>query len=330
MSILSLNDFPVPDDRLSPEPVTTAPCVQCGASAPKASKFCPECGASTSTACSHCGVAIPTKAKFCLECGASQSPQQDAPVASDSSKPFAQPNGTEAEPDGGRLPTSADAKEEDRPIFAWASSSVAEDSEPEPSSGLLKLVLICGALVLAIVLAGALLLGQRDTGIAHFKRGEELKNAGDYRGAKQELELCLSECKGWEKNTAREELERIEPLIAAQGQPQPSAEETERQQAVMGTPIDYMSFYAKSHTGLPVGQRYSFCAVLNHDLCISSDSQFNDNLCGTRADFDNQAEYESLLRRTDKASGTIVASVGADGTINIHSFHSSTCFIEPH
>jgi hypothetical protein len=88
-------------------------------------------------------------------------------------------------------------------------------------------LLICGALVLAFVLAWALIPHQRDTGIAHFKRGEELKMTGDYKGAKQELEVCLSECKGWEGNTAREELERIEPLIAAQGQPQqahPTAE----------------------------------------------------------------------------------------------------------
>ena len=219
MSILSLNDSPKPDDRLSPEPVTTPPCVQCGAFVPKASKFCPECGAS-------------------------QSPQQNAAITSDSSKPFAQPNNTEAEPDSGRLPPPGYAEQEERPIFAWASSSTSEDSEPKQSSGLLKLVLICGALVLAIVVAGALLLGQRDTGIAHFKRGEELKNAGDYTGAKQELEVCLSECKGREKNTAREELGRIEPLIAAQAAPPAASEQgadDEARKRLMQPQLDWVA-----------------------------------------------------------------------------------------
>lgn len=203
-----MNDSPEPDDRLSPEPATKAPCIQCGVPIPKASKFCPECGAVTSTACSHCGVAIPTTAKFCLVCGASQSPQQDAPVTSDSSKPFVQPNSIGAEPDGGRLPSHGDAKEEDRPIFAWASGSGAEDPEPEPPSGLLKLVLICGALVLAVACVWGFTHYQREYAVAHFKRGEELKSNNDLIGAQRELEACLSECPdGWEKDAARRELE---------------------------------------------------------------------------------------------------------------------------
>jgi hypothetical protein len=166
---------------------------------------------------------------------------------------------------------------------------------------------------------------QQENAVAHYKRGEELKSNNDLIGAQRELKACLVECPdGWQKNTAREELERIEPLIAAQGKPQqaqPSAEETERQQAVLGTPIDYPTFFAKIHTGLPIEKRYRFNAVLSHDLCIMSDSTSASHLfCGTRADFDSQAEYESLLRGNDRPSGTIVASMGADGTVNIHSF----------
>jgi ribosomal protein L40E len=192
-------------------------CIQCGADVPSTAKFCPECGAATSTTCSLCGVAIPTTAKLCLECGASQSPEGDALAIRDTTEPLAQPNGTGAEPDDWRLPSHAEPKE--------------EEPEPKQSSSLVKIALICGALPLAIVLAGSLLLGQRDAGIAHFKRGEDLKNAGDYKGAKQELERCLSDCKGWEKNTAREELERIEQLIAAREKP-PQAQQSAESQAI--------------------------------------------------------------------------------------------------
>jgi hypothetical protein len=221
------------------------------------------------------------------------------------------------------LSSPVDAKEEDRPIFAWANNSVQDDSEPEQSSGLLKLVLIGGALVLAIASVWGFSRYQREYAVAHFNRGEALKSNNDLIGARRELEACVSECPdGWEKEAAKRELEWIVPAIAAQGKPQPSAEGTERQEAVTGVPIDYPTFYAKSHTGLPVGKRYNFHAILTHDLCIQSDPHVTyDLLCSTRADFDKQEEYESLLRETGYGEGTIVASMGADGTINIHSFH---------
>lgn len=102
----------------------------------------------------------------------------------------------------------------------------------------------------------------------------------------------------------------------------PKQPEQPRIQALDGEQIDYPTFFAKVHTGLPVGKRYRFYAILSHNLCIKSDRTYSSHLwCGARADFDNQAEYESLLRGTDDVSGTIVASMGADGTINIHSFH---------
>jgi hypothetical protein len=98
-------------------------------------------------------------------------------------------------------------------------------------------------------------------------------------------------------------------------------QEQERQQAVYGEQIDYPTFFAKIHTGLPIGKRYRFNAILSHDLCLKSDMTTGSHLfCGTRADFDNQAEYESLLRGPDNVSGTIIASMGADGTVNIHAF----------
>jgi len=52
VSILSLNDSPVPDDRR----------------------------ASTTSTCSTCGVPVPRTAKFCPECGGVQSPQQATQV----------------------------------------------------------------------------------------------------------------------------------------------------------------------------------------------------------------------------------------------------------
>ena len=220
-------------------------CVKCGWDITTTAKFCPECGATQTKAapisvkCVTCKAKIPEFATFCYECGAER-------TASPSNSLEPVEVGAKAEPDGGRLPSPADAKD-DRPIIACASSSVPEDSEPKQSSGRLKLVLICGALVLAFALAGALIPRQRDTGIAHFKRGEELKMTGDYKGAKQELEVCLSECKGWEGNTAREELERIEPLIAAQEKPQPSAEETERQKTVRDPDDCGMGFKRGKH-----------------------------------------------------------------------------------
>jgi RNA polymerase subunit RPABC4/transcription elongation factor Spt4 len=341
VSIFSLNDSPIPDDRLSPKPATTAPCVQCGVSVSKASKFCPECGAATSTACSHCGVAIPTTAKFCLECGASQSPQQDAPVTSDSSKPFAQPNGTEAEPNGGRLQAPADAEIEDMPLFGWASSSVSEDSEPKELSGPLKLVLICGALVLAIACVWGFTQYQQENAVAHYKRGEELKSNNDLIGAQRELKACLVECPdGWQKNTAREELERIEPLIAAQGKPQqaqPSAEEkaeAEQQEEITGTPIDYDSFYAKSlSTGLPVGKRYRIDSV---DVALDSNAPAFKASNGSwerstvfAPAFFSRSQQEDLLKQSANLPSahylicTVVVSMSSNGKIYL--FQAENC-----
>ncbi len=285
--------------------------------------------------CIKCGGDITTTAKFCPDCGASQSPQQDAPVTSDSSKLFAQPNGTEGEPDGGRLPSPADAKD-DRPIIAWASSSVPEDSEPKQSSGRLKLVLIVAALVLAIACLWGFSSYQhsqrKHEAEAHFERAQELKSRWDLIGAQREYEACLSECpEYWEQVAASRELGWIVPAIAAQGKPQPSAEEkagAERQrqqeEIVNGESIDYVDFYAKAKgTGLPVGKRYSFHAILGHGqvvLCLQATT--HDHIwCGVEAAFDNQAEYEGFLRGPDDQTGTVVALMGADGKINIHSFH---------
>jgi hypothetical protein len=138
-------------------------------------------------------------------------------------------------------------------------------------------------------------------------------------GAKREYEVSISKCPNcWEATVAKQQLDWIVPAIAAKQNPQ----EQERLQAVYGEEIDYPTFFAKIHTGLPIGKRYNFKATITHALCIMSDSTTDSHLfCGARANFDNQAEYENLLRGTDNASGTIVASMGADGIINIHSFH---------
>ncbi len=44
-------------------------CMQCGASIPDSSKFCPECGARQEGKCATCGTVLAPTAKFCPECG---------------------------------------------------------------------------------------------------------------------------------------------------------------------------------------------------------------------------------------------------------------------
>jgi hypothetical protein len=174
---------------------------------------------------------------------------------------------------------------------------------------------------LAIVFVWGISHDETGAALAHYKRGEELKFS-DLKAASQEFEACLSKCPdGWQKDSSKQELAWIEPAIAAGWSPQ--YEEAKRNQdPAYGEQIDYPTFFAKSRTGLPIGKRYRFYAILSQNLCIKSDSTYNSHLCcDTRAAFDNQAEYESLLRGTDNVSGTIVASMGADGIINIHSFH---------
>jgi hypothetical protein len=123
-----------------------------------------------------------------------------------------------------------------------------------------------------------------------------------------------------EAKNAKEQLKWIEPAIAAGWTPQ--YEESKREQdPAYGEHINYTAFFAKAHTGLPIGKRYRFDAILSQSLCIKSNRTYNSQLlCGTRADFDNRLQYELLLSGPDNVSGTIVASMAADGTIDIHSF----------
>jgi hypothetical protein len=64
---------PKPDDRKKtpkePRQESAFECARCGASNPKGSNFCLECGAGFETACAACGESLPTKAKFCNACG---------------------------------------------------------------------------------------------------------------------------------------------------------------------------------------------------------------------------------------------------------------------
>jgi RNA polymerase subunit RPABC4/transcription elongation factor Spt4 len=152
VSIFSLNDSSVPEDRLSPEHVATAPCIHCRVSISKASKFCPECGAATLTACSHCGIAVPTTAKFCRECGALQSQQQEK---QDSSQPSAQSAPVEPILQVGRkrFPTQVTGVEEkDEPTGATTYSR-SRGSILDWLSRAPKTLLVIGTVVIVLVLA---------------------------------------------------------------------------------------------------------------------------------------------------------------------------------
>lgn len=206
MSILHLSDSPIPDDGLKSEPVTTAHCAQCGASVPKTSRFCPDCGAATSTACSHCGVAIPATAKFCLECGASQGAQEETRGSSELSPVPDQPmTGTTATPDEG-------ASE----LF-----SASFPGPEESKSGSKRVLLIVGAIAGAVIICALVLfLHQRavDQGPAeaYFERGETLKHT-DLGAARNSFELGLSLCPDCpHADLAREELKWIVPALTAE------------------------------------------------------------------------------------------------------------------
>ena len=100
----------------------------------------------------------------------------------------------------------------------------------------------------------------------------------------------------------------------------------EQEMALTGEPIDYAVFFAKSHTGLPIGKRYRFDACLATDppcLYRHSEGQYHTDqgICGLNMDFDDQAEYERWLQTGREYCGNIVASMNWDGTIAIHRLH---------
>ena len=155
----------------------------------------------------------------------------------------------------------------------------------------------------------------------HYNHAANLVGAGDLTGGKLEYQASIAVCSQCpEAKNAKEQLKWIEPAIAAGWTPQ--YEESKREQdPAYGEHINYTAFFAKAHTGLPIGKRYRFDAILSQSLCIKSNRTYNSQLlCGTRADFDNRLQYELLLSGPDNVSGTIVASMAADGTIDIHSF----------
>ena len=130
---------------------------------------------------------------------------------------------------------------------------------------------------------------------------------------------------------AKQRLAAVDTTIALQGEvdlaeeqrrrakEQRRREEQEQAELENGQPIAYVEFYVKSHTGLVIDKRYRFRAAINQDLCLGDTLNDHTHLaCGPKASFDNDAEYEALLRGSFWTMGTIVASMGSDGHIQIH------------
>lgn len=111
-------------------------------------------------------------------------------------------------------------------------------------------------------------------------------------------------------------------LVAAQQEEQRKAA-VEKENAAVGEEIDYETFYAKSKTGLPLGKRYRFEACLSSSVsCLDNTSEFvNQTICGLEPEFDDEAEYEAVLREGRRQCGTVVASMRYGGTIGIHRLH---------
>jgi hypothetical protein len=148
-----------------------------------------------------------------------------------------------------------------------------------------------------------------------YGMGSYLQATGNLSGAKEAFEAVLAKFPASDVvDKAKQRLADVETAIASQEQAK-LAEEQEN-----GTPIAYVDFYAKSHTGLEVGKRYRFRAAIDQMLCLSDTPDDLTHInCGTEAAFDSDAEYEAFLRGPERVMGTIVASMSSGaGRIQIH------------
>lgn len=101
--------------------------------------------------------------------------------------------------------------------------------------------------------------------------------------------------------------------------PSPPPEEQEKLTPEQGKPIEYNLFYAKAKsTGLPIGKRFRFTAMLTHDLMLYGQGGPGDNSLAGEAAFDDEEQHERLLQNPDYQTHRVVASMGGDGQIQIH------------
>lgn len=92
-----------------------------------------------------------------------------------------------------------------------------------------------------------------------------------------------------------------------------------------GEPIEYSLFYAKAKsTGLPIGKRFRFTAMVTHELMLYLNSKDKFGIpsladpLGGQAAFDDDAQHEQFLQGPGLQTRTIVASMGYSGHIQIH------------
>lgn len=118
-----------------------------------------------------------------------------------------------------------------------------------------------------------------------------------------------------------EAIAKAEAYRAAEMQRQ--QEEQEKLTREQGEPIDYKLFYAKAQsTGLPIGKRFRFTSLVNHGLQLhlpdySEYPNLEDRLF-CEAAFDDEAQHQQFLLGKDYTNRTVVASMGSNGTVQIH------------
>ncbi|MDR3674697.1 MAG: hypothetical protein P4N24_04360 [Acidobacteriota bacterium] len=124
------------------------------------------------------------------------------------------------------------------------------------------------------------------------------------------------------KEVEEQRRKSIQELMLA-NEPQKQQPEQEKPTPEQGEPIEYSLFYAKAKsTGLPIGKRYRFTALVCHELHVylpdySEYPNLNDELWGEAA-FDDEAQHQQFLLGKDWTNRTIVASMGSDGMVQIH------------
>lgn len=82
-------------------------------------------------------------------------------------------------------------------------------------------------------------------------------------------------------------------------------------QRLQGTSIDYPTFFAKAKgTGLPLGRRYTFRAMVSHNFCLHDAGGYDHILCvESQIDDDNLARLEQFLKGPDRQDLNVTAAM---------------------
>ena len=164
----------------------------------------------------------------------------------------------------------------------------------------------------------------KETADYYYQQGVDLQSSGNLADAKAAFEVVVAKFPTSNLvGSAQQRLGAVNEAIAKAEadklvEMQRQQEERENWERENGTTISYTTFRARAlNSGLPIGKRFRFSARIDHGLVM--DSGFGEgNLLRGHAAFDDEKQLEQFLQGPDPQDKTVVASMGADGMIQIH------------